>query len=236
MLGAASCAALTCGEVRFLVSIKRMNLKQHHLRTQGLQHPVGHIIVALLAFLSACQSPSERYFRYASPEVDAIVELPAQGIQLLRANLYRVGDGLALGVTYREAAAAPDKDAVRMDSLGTLLFDLATYRLSVDTASYHWVVPDLIAADGKRVYAFPRKYHLPIVKLLHMDPATLVRCDTDATYLKDADTVYCIPVDSYLQVEPSAFTTMVVGGVTYGRDTATYYHWDEVVERPGGGE
>lgn len=192
----------------------------------------ARLFALLLALVTACQAPAERYFRYATLNSDDIEGMPAQDIHRIKANLYRVGGNLALGVVYREAAAAPSNEAVRMDSLGTLLFDLGTYQLPIDTASYHWILPDLVAGDNNRVYAFPRRYHLPTIKMLHLNPTTLILCDSDATYLKDADTVYCIPSDSYLQVEPGDFSTEQVEGVTYGRDSATYYYWDEPTPPP----
>lgn len=195
-----------------------------------------HLHLLLLLCLSACPSPrpQERYFNYARPGSDDIAELSAEDIQHLKLNLYRVGDKLALGTVYHVATVAPGgKDAVVMDSLGTMLFDLATFLLPVDTASYHWVVPDLIAADRDRVYAFPRRYHLPTVKLLALSPTSLMRCDEDATYLKDADTVYCIPTDTYLGVPPTRFSTVRREGVTYGYDSIHYYYFDEVESPPG---
>lgn len=214
-----------------------MNWVPSELQDAVLTKRMKHLIhLLLLLSLSTCQAPQPqgRYFHYAQPGSDDIAELPKEDIQHLKLNLYRVGDKLAVGMVYHVAAAAPDgSDKVVMDSMGTMLFDLATYQLQVDTASYHWVVPDLIAADRDRVYAFPRRYHLPTVKVLALSPTSLMQCDEDATYLKDADTVYCIPTDTYLAVPLARFSTVRREGVTYGYDSIQYYYLDEVESPPG---
>jgi hypothetical protein len=200
-----------------------------------MQNQVALVIGILLALLSSCTNKAQggKYYAYSEPNKDAIIEIRGQDIQHLKDNLYLINGHLAVGVPYFEAIpSTEEEDAILMDSLGMMLFDADAYQLPIDTSSYMWLVKDLIAKDQRRVYAFPRTYHLPTVKILKLNPSDVVICDREGTYLKDSNFVYCIPKDSYLDVAPAKFTTAIIDNVTYGWDSTNYYYLDQIEQNP----
>lgn len=194
------------------------------------KNPLTVFILLFLFFSCRSKNLDEKYYKYSNTLTDSIIAVNSQKVKHLKCNLYTVDDTLSIGVSYFEKEYSKNKDEIETVLKGKLMFNSIVYKLNIDTLSYSWLVEDLISKDKQKVFAFPRKYMIPSLKILKLNSSDVVVCDENYTYLKDTKFVYCIPTDSYLDVAPLKFTTIIKDGVTFGSDSIHYFYFDSLVE------
>jgi hypothetical protein len=195
-----------------------------------MQNKSSLTVLILLTLLFSCRNnnPIEKYYKFYNTDTDSLIVIDHKKVSHVKANLYMVDDTISLGVPYFEQQSVKNVDAIELVAKGKLMFNSVTNKLDIDTSTYCWLVENLVAKDKNTVFAFPRMYFLPTVKTLKLNASEVVVCDKANTYLKDSKLVYCIPADSYLDIESAKFTTVLKNGVYYGTDSTNYYYWDKI--------
>ena len=170
------------------------------------------------------------YYKYASLESDSIILFDNSNVQLLKENLYICDDTLYLGVDFFEDKLNEKSNAIKSKKKGILLFNTIHYHLSIDTSSYTFLIKDWIAMDFNQVIAFPKgNTKLPAFEVLKLNPKKLIPLAHKNTYLKDDRFVYCVPTNTYINVEPKDFETEIRNGVIFGKIGKQYYYLDELI-------
>lgn len=171
----------------------------------------------------------EYYYKYYSKSSDSIVSYKNSNVQYYRDNLYFIDDTIYIGIPLFEDILKNDK--ISSERKGICLINPTQYNLSIDTSSYKFIVKELIASDINNVIAFPRgKYKLPFIEILILKSNKLSLIDNSKTYIKDDSLVYCIPTNTYIQVNPSEFHITYNENVEYGKYKNIIYYLDTPID------
>lgn len=175
----------------------------------------------------------DHYFQYIAKESDSIVPFSFQGdIQCLKANIFISDENLYIGLPYY-IDTLQDENQIVQKKVGTILFNPVDYGINIDTASYQFIVKDMIAKDENHVYAYPKGlFKLPFIQVLDLNPAHTIVLDHEATYLRDDSLVYCFPTNTYLDVKAKDFEVIYIQHVPFGKYHSILYYWDEPQELP----
>ncbi len=168
-----------------------------------------------------------KYFNY--PESDSII-LISNIPRKIKDNIFSLNDTLFISIPYF-TKMDDGNNKIKTIYLGELLLNTKTAAINIDTTSYSWLVEGLIAKDQNNIFAFPRKYHLPTIKILKLDPSKTFIIDKNNNYLKDEKYIYCIPTDTYLDVDISKFSIIENNGLIYGYDSLFYYYFDKPLNK-----
>lgn len=193
------------------------------------------LIVAYMALLVSCEKKpqmKDHYYHYISKESDSIVPFHSQGdIQCLKANLFIADENLYIGLPYYIDTLQGENQIVQK-KVGTILFNPVDYGINIDTASYQFLVTDMIAKDKSRVYAYPKgMFKLPFIQVLDLNPALTIVLDHETTYLRDDSLIYCLPTNTYLDVDAKDFEVIYIQHTPFGKSHGILYYWDEPQEQ-----
>ena len=193
------------------------------------------LIVAYIALLVSCEKKpqmKDHYYIYISKESDSIVPFHSQGdIQCLKANLFIADENLYIGLPYYIDTLQGENQIVQK-KVGTILFNPVDYGINIDTASYQFLVTDMIAKDKNRVYAYPKgMFKLPFIQVLDLNPALTIVLDHETTYLRDDSLIYCLPTNTYLDVDAKDFEVIYIQHTPFGKSHGILYYWDEPQEQ-----
>lgn len=188
-----------------------------------------------MALLVSCEKKpqmKDHYYHYISKESDSIVPFHSQGdIQCLKANLFIADENLYIGLPYYIDTLQGENQIVQK-KVGTILFNPVDYGINIDTASYQFLVTDMIAKDKSRVYAYPKgMFKLPFIQVLDLNPALTIVLDHETTYLRDDSLIYCLPTNTYLDVDAKDFEVIYIQHTPFGKSHGILYYWDEPQEQ-----
>lgn len=187
-------------------------------------------ILIFLAFscVKSRQQEKVHYFQYVSKESDSIVPFTCRGeIKYLKENLYIADDILYIGLPYY-IDTLQGKNQVIQKRVGTILINPIDYDIVIDTASYQFLVEELISKDKNQILAYPiGLFKTPFIQVLKLNPKQTRICDHEATYLRDDSLVYCFPTNTYLDVNAKEFEVVYIRQVPFGKHHNVLYYWDE---------
>lgn len=190
------------------------------------------IILALFLLIASCgeKKVGEVYYQYTSIGSDSIVLFENSSLELVKENLYISNEGFYLGCDLFEDVISTDSNSIMPKRKGVLLFSTLRYNLTIDTASYTFLIPNQVAMDKDQMIVFPKGNHkLPVFDVLKLNPEKLIQLKGENTYLKDNRFVYCLPTNTNVDVDPKDFETEIRNGVTFGKIGNQYYYLDEPI-------
>lgn len=186
-------------------------------------------LVAILSsiFILSCDKKDCNQFyigKFGTNEYPEKVD--KRGIYHLKENLYKIDNELYLGIDYKEKVYNEKDDAIITKCKGTLLVNDIK---GIDSVSYKFTIPDIIAKDRNQVYFFPKNYEIPSVFTLKVDPIRLTILDSKKTFIKDDKYVFCIPQNSYLDVDANKFQVIELEEIVLGTDGIYFYEYDNKI-------
>lgn len=157
--------------------------------------------------------------------------LDPQDVVKIVHNVYKIDSVYYLGIEYQEKQTNSKNDIIKSRKKGIFLMNQNEIlnESGIDIPSYEWIIPNHVSKDKKRVYFFPKTYEIPSVIILKLNPNNTVLVDTNATYLKDDSLVFCIPSNSYMNVDAENFQAEYIDGYAIGTDGNNSFEYDRMI-------
>lgn len=187
-----------------------------------------YLVVTLttISFLFCSKTDCNQFYIGKFGKNEDPEKIDKHNVSHLKDNLYKIGNELYFGINYKEKIYDKKNDAIVTKCKGIFLSNDIK---EIDSSTYKFIVQNFIAKDKNQIYFFPENYEIPSAFILKLDPDKYTILDSKNTYIKDNKYVFCIPENSYLNVDANKFQVIELEEIVLGTDGIYFYEYTDKI-------